>query len=450
MVNWLKENLSKDKIINLIKSKNFRTFVITFVFAFVMLIPYYETGIIRKYLTLTNKYVIPSPIIIMLFFSFVSLLYFNIYKKSKVINYYFWIPQIIYIIVLFELSLFHFFGEPIDLFLTHLSWITVPMYFAYLFIHTLDELSIDYVTLIKTFIYLFVIYLVFVLIVNFVRFGYKLQSSTTINRLYSPGGGPVILGYTITLVCSTLYCFKSSFSKYTVFFLSLFFLTFSIFTGSRGSIWPIVILFLFYIIRIDKKKISLYLLLLSIVIYIIFQSKLMEIFPRVFDKDPGLRFETLQNSFHIYFYDFNFLEKLIGKGLGQLFPYNFWSWYQYKSIRIDNMFVYNGTILLVQPHNTWLYLILETGFLGLFIFLLPFIEAIYKLLNKEIFKNLELIVFIITILLLNSLDSIFMVQPGAAAQWWILFFIIYNISIKKGIKNDEKDNACIRDTARSY
>ena len=120
------------------------------------------------------------------------------------------------------------------------------------------------------------------------------------------------------------------------------------------------------------------------------------------------------------------MEILTGKGLGQLFQYN-----QYIENRTLgwtlNLFNYQGYELLVQPHNTWLYILMEQGFAGLVlmtfvIFVIPFF------LNKNTDRRIEMFVFIGTFLFLNIFDSILMIEPGSSAMWWfILIMVVTNL-----------------------
>jgi len=192
----------------------------------------------------------------------------------------------------------------------------------------------------------------------------------------------------------------------------------SIFTGSRGSMWPITFLLMIYLLE-DKRRISIVGLLLLIIssLYVGPLEFLKSYVPRFFNLLDNSRFSTLQNAIEIYSKQ-SFFHIFFGTGLGMFFPYQ--KWYLYRTPGI-NYFLYDGLTLLVRPHNSFIYLLLEAGMIGVILFFYPIYKAVIIFPRLNYIKNIKYAFFtIILITLLNLFDSVFITAPGSAALWWLI------------------------------
>jgi O-antigen ligase len=251
------------------------------------------------------------------------------------------------------------------------------------------------------------------------------------DRLISPGGGPVIFGYSIALVYSVLFYIRKKISVKKYVILAIILIIGAFFTKSRGAMWSVTILTFISIIANKNSRTNILIFSAALVLVPILYLMIQDFVPRFFLFEDSSRTNTLINSFKI-FSKYDLVEILTGKGLGQLFQYN-----QYIENRTLgwtlNLFNYQGYELLVQPHNTWLYILMEQGFAGLVlmtfvIFVIPFF------LNKNTDRRIEMFVFLGTFLFLNIFDSILMIDPGSSAMWWfILIMVVTNLEVKTDV-----------------
>ena len=96
-----------------------------------------------------------------------------------------------------------------------------------------------------------------------------------------------------------------------------------------------------------------------------------------------------------------------------------------------NMVSRDGLSFLVQPHNSFLYALMENGLLGFLLLLGIFIYAVWSFLHYKTDNYVFKIVFAGVVFLTNCFDSIFYVQPGAAGTLWLLLIITINENRQK-------------------
>ena len=114
---------------------------------------------------------------------------------------------------------------------------------------------------------------------------------------------------------------------------------------------------------------------------------------------------------------------ITGHGVGNFFPFQQWTasnagvssnayaWFDV------NLFSYKGTMILVQPHNTFIYLLMETGALGVLLFLRTVFVGM-KDGNGAIHPNILIVV--VAFILLALFESTIIIQPGIACMWWLM------------------------------
>ncbi len=387
------------------------------------IVPYMEIGVIRNFLDYRSDIiVIPASIFIMLSITIVLLLQMK-FRQNKIIT----ISKINSIaLVLFTLILI--IGITVDnfsVFFSQFLWFVVPFLYAVIVMKFINCYDLSPLNIGKAGLICFALYICVNILINFQQYGFALSGTMEQSRILSPGGGPVVLGYTIALVMSYCLIIKDEMSRVYFFFISVILVSGSILTGSRGSIWPMLFLLITTNLINNRKKQQFLTIILLIAGIIIIDpvSLLEELIPRVMDLSGKARTETVINAIKV-FVEQPILFQLFGTGLGGFFPYQEWLISGGENVFLDyNMFLYNREILLVQPHNSYVYLLLETGVVGLILFLFIFINAFKKIKCQETNRTYKLIFFVL-IVSLNYLDSVFIIQPGSSGLWWLLLFLV--------------------------
>lgn len=383
-------------------------------FAFLFLIPYFELGPIRSLLEIrTSNNIIEASIVLLLIFSIILLIFLFVNKKNIQKNIF---SVLILNFIFFSIGLIvsNNFSNSLITFV----YFFVPLVFAILYYNCVRNL--DYNKLIKKCVQYFSCYLIINTIINYLFYGFSLFKDTaTETRLLSPGGGPVALGYTICIVFILMLSIDKAYKKDQLFFLSLFFVLMSFFTGSRGSMWPTLLVFIIYWIKPDYKSIAMLSILL--ILFLLNLNTIMTIFPRLFNIGEESRISTWVSCLQIFGKE-NIVNQLFGKGIGNFFPYN--TWLRLVGDGVHNTFKYNQYTLIVQPHSNWIYMLMEGGLINFIFLITPFIIFIKECLRK---KSLMMLVSIIAIIILIGLDSAFFVLPSTGAIWWVSIFLLYNI-----------------------
>ncbi len=406
--------------------------LIRIMLVFMSLVPFFEINIVRKIFTF-NVGVYVLPIVWVMLFLVVLLLAVWQIKRVNIFKAPTYTKNIIIItVILFFISLIRNLSA-IDskTGFVHIAYFFLPILYAVILSSILIKTDKDNDKTLLTFIYLFATYVVLNIIINIIFYDYSFFDASKMDRLISPGGGPVIFGYSIALVYSVLFYIRKKISVKKYVILAIILIIGAFFTKSRGAMWSVTILTFISIIANKNSRTNILIFSAALVLVPILYLMIQDFVPRFFLFEDSSRTNTLINSFKI-FSKYDLVEILTGKGLGQLFQYN-----QYIENRTLgwtlNLFNYQGYELLVQPHNTWLYILMEQGFAGLVlmtfvIFVIPFF------LNKNTDRRIEMFVFIGTFLFLNIFDSILMIDPGSSAMWWfILIMVVTNLEVKTDV-----------------
>lgn len=268
----------------------------------------------------------------------------------------------------------------------------------------------------------------------------RLYSFSSGTRMSSRGGGPVIFGYTIAIMFSVLIAVKDEFNFIIFYILGALYTVTALATGTRGAIWPIVFLWicLYLFAEFNGKKLIITLMLIPIMI------ALMSIniggliggssrnISRVIIFEDLIRSGTAFRSIGIFGAQ-PLHRMLCGFGLGNFFPYQYWS--LIVQVRWNNTFTYNGMSLLVQPHNSYIYALLETGIIGFSILFHPFFRILKEVLRVKDDSDRYYVLVIGVILFVNCFDSVFFVQPGVAGNIWIVLFFIFDLINRSHVDN---------------
>lgn len=311
-------------------------------------------------------------------------------------------------------------------------WLAVPVIYAKTYLKCIRSSGCDVVTVARRGLILFCIAIMGVVLVNITVYGFRLTGDAE-DRIISTGGGPVILGYTIVLIFALFLCVRSEKKNLTELFFLAVCTVGALLTGSRGGLWPLLILVLVYLFRNRKGRLnakSMLMLffpfaLLSLLLF----KQIQTFFPRFFSLEDTGRFSIAGKALYVYFKQ-PVLEILFGGGLGQVYPYVDWShgvslghsFYGY------NQFVYKGFLMIVQPHNTFIYTLLEGGIIGLALYIAFGIALIRKVWETgNYYKKLLCLMF----MLLGFFESALYVAPGAMGLWWIILMIAMELPDEK-------------------
>lgn len=302
-----------------------------------------------------------------------------------------------------------------------LLWIILPILLSISVVNYFEYKGFLLHTVTLTMLILFTIYCCFAICYNICIKGLFIDPHV---RLTSPGGGPVIFGYTTVVYFSLLLSSEMTYHKYKFITIIVLFLG-ALSTQSRGAIWPMVVILAFYILILVKNLYSKLLILGCIgglVVFSLLTSTHHSIyFQRIFNTHESARLNTSLGILSLY-NKYSLQQKILGAGLGKFFPYQQWinDTQDKKRPTWDNHFYHDGVRILVQPHNTFLYLLMETGILGVILFVLCLSKRFFYLCNT---KKYTLLIFLGTIVFVNFFDSVMIVQPGTASIIWLLIFI---------------------------
>lgn len=308
-------------------------------------------------------------------------------------------------------------------------WVSVPMLFGILVGEYCEQRRLRYRDIIIHMIRWFCAYLVFVLVYNVAV--HRLFIDPTF-RLSPRGGGAVIFGYTIAVVFAFCVQYRDFFPKREYYILLAILSIGALGTESRAAIWPIVFLWIinFLLTKLSAKKIILTVFLFFVMLFLgeldlgdLANTTVFIGWQRIFNTSSVRRSLTLVNLL-ILFGRGSFVNKIFGVGLNDFFPYQKWVM---KVNNVDlNMIKRDGISFLVQPHNSFLYALMESGLLGCLLLLGVFIYAVWSFLRYKTDNYVFKIVFAGVVFLANCFDAVFYVQPGAAGTLWLLLIITIN------------------------
>ena len=299
----------------------------------------------------------------------------------------------------------------------------------------------------KTLAYMTIYFACFVLVVVVYYTLFKGLFVDSSVRMKPRGGGAVIFGYTIALFFALALHLKEQF-KPVIYYCILVILSIgALGTKTRASVWPIILCWgvNFLLAKLDRKKMMAFICCLPVLIYAssldygsIFSSTEHVGWQRLFNLHSFRRFETLSNLLDL-FQGQDSIKKAFGYGLGNFFPYQ--NWVMLVDNVDNNMIYVNGHQILVQPHNSFIYVLVETGMIGLLLFAIFFIIAIYRMIKGKKGKRITGLLFFGIMILVNCFDSVFFVQPGVAGLYWLLALLViestsYNNNSLDGLATD--------------
>ena len=215
-------------------------------------------------------------------------------------------------------------------------------------------------------------------------------------------GGPNSFADLITLL--TIYIIFKVDDKKAILIASTSFLAI-LFTYSRFSI---IVLFLFVLYRIYMSKYKKYIIYFVILLLIVSYSfGLIERFLN--DDNSGISDRILMVTASIeYFLDLDLLDKIFGVGSNQLI---------FLSDEVLNFSEFNKNPYSYGPHNSYIFYLINYGFMG-FSLLILFIFKFIKLKNSSESRKFVLISF----LLLNFSTDLFFNHSVS----WLFYLILFH------------------------
>ncbi|MDY2637343.1 MAG: hypothetical protein SOV56_05335 [Phascolarctobacterium sp.] len=313
----------------------------------------------------------------------------------------------------------------------------LPLLNATIIAYFIDRDDLDIV--VKYTINIYAIFIVYCIIFNTLNYGMSINFLTNHYRLTAPAGGPVILGYTISFFTLFMIVNRFVFSKLNLYLNMAVFTLGIIYTMDRGA-YIILFLCISYVFATSFNNNSINVLVFSIVMsaFLLFSDSIMDIVDMLFmnrvmenDFSDSMRYVTSMSC--IYDMLNEPIYSVFGHGLGNFFPFQQWTAFNKGASEIVyedftfNLFLYKGSLLLVQPHNTFIYFLMETGVIGV-LFFLQYVISNYQNIGRK--RKLSVAFTITAFLILSVLESTIIVQPGISCIWWFILIITKRISLE--------------------
>lgn len=323
-------------------------------------------------------------------------------------------------------------------FAVQFMWLFIPIWYAWEVYAFICHKKLNIGNIVDKYLGLFAAYCVFSIAIQMYSYGFYFGSSIRLGG--GSGSGGLLFSYTVAIVFGLLILRKKHIPAVKRILLAGIYFLFAILSGSRGAIF--IILFELVLYFFSYKKTYQRIMMVSAAFFFAVIGNPMEyiyqIAPRLLELSDNKRAQTISSTLNVFSQQ-GILRDLFGNGLGQFFPYQEWLGSinsLYGTIHFKNIISINGELFLVQPHNTYIHLLLEIGIIGLAVFMIILFLMMKFLLNThvgECRRNLLIIFFIICAF--NCLDAVFSMAPGIASIWWILTLIVI------GYKDAEKEGS---------
>lgn len=395
-----------------------------YILSLFILMPYVEFGPIYRFLSLTYDSVLFRAGQVILISSSLVLAFIGFRKRQQKDRMSTSWLMLIFLLILIPFRWFFIGNKDIAVFLCQYLNFALPIIFAFVFTQTFKKLNLCSKSLFRYILFNFVVYSTVILLYNIII--RKVLIDRTI-RLHGPGGGAVIYGYTVALMIVYVLCIRKLISTRS-FVLSLLVLFATVFaTDSRAAIaLSVSVLLLYLALMLPKRTVAVLALVVATGILLLnFTSVIEKVLPRFFSfeaqNSTNARVNTIIVSSNAVFTS-NALIVLFGMGFSAVFPYLRWLTKFRIDSTITNQFKYNGGYMLVQPHNSLIYLLHETGVIGASLFIISLILMQIEILKDK--KPLFISVFLWSFFIVNLFDSIIIIHPLASAVMWTLLFIM--------------------------
>lgn len=265
-------------------------------------------------------------------------------------------------------------------------------------------------------------------------------------RFNPRGGGSVIFGYTVTVAFSLALCVKEHFRSHILYLILVVLTLAALATGSRGAVWPIALMWVlnFMLAELTSKKVIVAFALTCVMLFLSildvgdvihnFSMTDGNMLARIFRTGSIEREETFQNAASVIAGS-DALHSIFGYGTGSIFPIQKWEMEVREAGAVSNHFIFHGKSLLVQPHNTFLYALMENGWIGFALWMLALFFICRMLIKNRNDNYVYQIIFVGTVVFVNLFDSIMFIQPGVAADMWLMMWCVCEQSRLKAEKS---------------
>lgn len=248
-------------------------------------------------------------------------------------------------------------------------------------------------------------------------------------RLYVPGLGSVIFGYTMVVILAFAVFIRAwSYCGKLLSICVLLCTVAAVLTESRAAVYPAIILCsIYFCINIERGFNVIPVVLIGLALLVVSPIELLGAFSDRLTRLDSNRFETWFASAEIIA-ESNVFDIGLGYGLGNVFPYYDWYTDLYTgAIQREytdgawNQFVFQGHIMLVEPHNTFIWVVLETGIVGLALLLLCFLR-IAKVSGSVRTASGRLMgpyaaVLVLSVMFVNAFDAVILINVASVAIW---------------------------------
>lgn len=393
------------------------------ILAFVIFLPYVERRVVDELLSIKLDDAYFRAMLPILACGIIALLFYtNVFKKRgvkrpKVMNWYTGLFFYYFLDAIFHL---HFGTKNISVML----WFFLPMIFAYCYTYMCVKVKLNIPILMTRIIMYFAAYVLITIAYNILFYGLFRQSGV---RMTTPGGGAVIFAYTIAFVFALTLAYQDYFNKKVRLIIMGIFTVGAVACGSRGGMWPILGMWFYYYVFSQFTLKRLVITFVSIIGILIMNpiNMLQHYFPHLFEKSNHARGMSSSNLLSL-FWDSPLHLKLLGNGPGEFFPYQKWIMDVNNGRRYswDNYVIVKGLQVLVQPHNTYIYMLYEYGAIAVLLLAIFLLVNVFVSWKSEKQRNKWFMVLpVLVFAFVNCFDSILFVQPGSASIMWMLLLV---------------------------
>lgn len=306
-------------------------------------------------------------------------------------------------------------------------WLLVPALYGFCVVGIVVNRLISAWDFLFDAVVLFAAFSLILVVYNIGAYG----ASFPVNRLYCPGLGSVISGYTFAFAVAVAFFLKHQVEgrRRIMLAVSVVVLLVAVFwTGSRGGVYPALVMAALFFLPKDNAAALVLLMLGCLIVSLLFDPLGYLLSGRMGNFESG-RYSTWSALLGLLG-DGGLEVKALGFGLGNLFPYQQWfaSYSEGAIVRgytdgAWNHFTFQGVSLLVQPHNSLLWLFGECGFIGIVLVLSLYFWMIAKP-RASTRMRVGFAAVALTFILLNCFDSVAYVNM-ACATWWLLLFLSF-------------------------
>ena len=317
--------------------------------------------------------------------------------------------------------------------LVQVLWMTAPILFATFLIGMAKKRNVCFSSLSEIIVVGAALFSCMLIAYNVGVYGFNVLT----DRLYCPGLGPVVLGYTNALAIALAVSRKGDnaiIAKPLMCLAVIVLLVATFLTGSRGGIYPALALAVVYFLPSKNAAAMVLLVLGALIVLLVFDPVDAFLSGRAGSLQSG-RYDTWEAAL-ASFCDGTHLDRLLGYGLGNVFPYQDW-YTDYYTGHIErgytdgdwNSFSFRGNTMLVEPHNTYIWLLLEGGLFSLVGFIFCLVAPIAVSPFSVRYSKLRFGVVLATFMILGIFDAVVFVN-AASAFWWSVLFVAFEASIE--------------------